>query len=146
MHFFSVPESHDDKLDFSIEPDSLAAVATNRAPGNSSTALSCTTSVRASDIAARDLFPTTRPQDGTLNFGMAPALRAAVTTRAVSAESSCTAASVDAAVRGSDIPAREFFQPLANKTAHRIHRLRLFCDGGGAKKSIYSGAPPPLTA
>ena len=60
-------------------------------------------------MAAREFFPTPRPQDGTLHFGIAPALPTAVTTRAVSAENSSAAASFDAAVRGSDMAAREMF-------------------------------------
>ena len=104
---YPAPRPQDDTLDFSIEPVSLAAVATNRDPGNSSTASSFTTVVKRSDTVAREDFPTPRPQDGTLDFGIAPSLPATVATRAESAENSNTAASFDAGVRGSDMAARE---------------------------------------
>ena len=50
-----------------------------------------------------------RSHDGTLDFGIAPALPAAVPARTVSAGISSTAASFDGAVGGSDMVARDFF-------------------------------------
>ena len=114
-------------LDFSIEPTSLAAVATNRCPGNSSTTLKFSTPVRGSDTAAREDFLTPRPQDGTLDFGIAPALPAAVTTRADSDENSSRTASFDAAVRGRDMAALIFFPRLAHTTVHCISIVHLPC-------------------
>ena len=52
-------------------------------------------------------FPTPSPQAGTLQLSIAPALSAAVATHADSAGTSSTAASFDAAVRGSEAAARE---------------------------------------
>ena len=105
---------------------SLAVVATNRHPGTSSTASSFT-AVRKSDAVAREDSPTPRPQDGTLDVAIAPSSPAAVTPRADSAVNSCTAASFDAGVRGSDMTDREFFPRLAHKTANCISELRLLC-------------------
>ena len=86
---FPVLETHDDTLDFSIEPASLAAVATTK---NSAwqfrTAARFNTAVRGSDAAAREFFPAPHPQDGTLYFSLAPALPAAVVTHADSAGTS----------------------------------------------------------
>ena len=96
-------------MDFSIEPASLAAVATNRYPGHFSTASSFNSSFRGSDAAAHEEFPMPRPPDGTLDFGIAPALPAAMTTRADSAGNCSTGASFNAAVRGSDMAARDCF-------------------------------------
>ena len=96
-------------MDFSIGPASLAAVTTSRDPGNSSTASSFNSAVRGSDTTAREEFPTPRPQDDKLDFGIASAFPAAVTTRADSAGNSRTAVSFDAAIRGSDMAARDFF-------------------------------------
>ena len=57
----SAPRPQDGTQDFSIEPTSLAAVATNRDPGSSSTASSFTTAVRKSEAVAREDSPTPRP-------------------------------------------------------------------------------------
>ena len=105
---FLAPRPQDGTLDFSIESGSLAAVTTNRNPGKFSTASSFNSAVRGSDTAAHEEFPTTLPQDGTPDFGIAPALPATVTTRADSAGNSSTSVSIEAAVRGSDMAARDF--------------------------------------
>ena len=121
---FLTPRPQDGTLDFSIAPALPAAVTTRaNSAERSSTAASFNAGVRGSD-AARGKFPTPRPQDGTLDFGIAPALPAAVTTRAVSSVSS-TAASFDAAVRGSDMAARDFFPRFTHKTAHCISVVHL---------------------
>ena len=105
-----MPESHDDTLDLSIKPPTLAAVAANEdSAWKFRTAARFNTAVKRGDAAARDIVSAPRPQDGTLDFGIAPALPAAMTTRAVSAEHSSTAASDDTAVTGSDMVARDLF-------------------------------------
>ena len=81
--------------------------------------------VREGDTVAREDFPTSRPQNGTLDFGIAAESPAAVTTSTDSAETSSTAASFDAAVRGSDMAARECFLRLAHKTAHSMAVVHL---------------------
>ena len=87
----------------------LAGVATSRDPaGNYSTASSVsTTAVRGIGAVAHVLFPAPRPQDGTLDFSIAPALPAAVAAHADSAGNSSIAASFNAAVRGSDTAVRK---------------------------------------
>ena len=96
---FSTPRPQDGKLDFGLAP-ALPAVMPTRAVSaeNSSTAASGDAAVRGSDKAACGYFPTPRPQDGTRDFGVAPALPAAVPTRAEFDEKSSTAGSFDAAV------------------------------------------------
>ena len=84
---FPAPRPKDGTLNSGIEPASLAPLATNRDPsGNSCTASSFTASVQGSAATARDLFAAPRPQDGTLDFGIALALPAAVATHDDSAE------------------------------------------------------------
>ena len=112
------PRPQDGTQDFSIESTSLAAVAANRDPGNCSTASSFPTTVRRSKATAREDFPTPCPQDGTLDFGIAPALPGDVTTRASSAENYSTVASADAPVRGSNTAARDFFSHASPTTQH----------------------------
>ena len=110
---FPAPRPQDGTPDFSIESTSLAAAATSRGPSSSSTASNFTAADRKSDAVAREYSPTPRSQDGTLDFGIAPALPAAVPAHAVSAEKSSTATSFDAGVKGSDMDARVFFPRLA---------------------------------
>ena len=140
-----MPRSNDGTLNFGIAPASPAAVPARAvSTEQSSTAASFDAAARGSAPfllnnpvrlrvlmllleGARDLFPTPRPQDDTLAFGIAPALPVAVATRDVSTGNSCTAASFDAAVRGSDMVARDIFPRLVNKTAHWFTVLRLRC-------------------
>ena len=92
---YPAPSPQGGTLDFSIESASLPAVATftDKDPGHSSTASSFNTAVRGSDTTARENFPTPRPQDGTLDFGIDPLVPAAVATHADSARSSSAVAS-----------------------------------------------------
>ena len=111
-----------------IAPALPAAVATRADyAGNSSAAASFNAAVRGSDTAAREILATPRPQDGTLLFGIAPSLSAVVATHANSAGTYSTAASFDAAVRGSKTAARDFFLRPVHKTAPWILVLRLPC-------------------
>ena len=81
------PRSQDGTLDVGIAPALRTAVATRAvSTDNSNTAASYDVAVRGSDMAAREMFTTPCPHDGTLDFGISPALPAAVPTRAVSAE------------------------------------------------------------
>ena len=103
VFFFPVPpRPRDGALDFSVEPASLAVVATNRVLGNSSAASSLDTAVKESAAAARDFFPAPRSQDGTLDFRIAPASPAAVATHGDSAQNSRADANCNTALRGDD--------------------------------------------
>ena len=121
---FSMPESHDDTLDFSIETASLAAVAANE---NSAwqfrNAARYNTAVRGSDVAAHEIFPAPRPQNGTLDFSIEPAPLAAASTNRDPGNSS-TASSFITDVRGSDTAALTKIPRLAHKTAHWNSVLR----------------------
>ena len=77
----SVPESHDDTLDFSIEPASLTAVAANDdSAWKFRTAARLNTAVGGGEAAAREMFPAPRPQDGTQDFSIESTFLAAVAT------------------------------------------------------------------
>ena len=103
----SVPESHDDELDFSMEPASLTAVAANDgSAGKFRTAARFNTAVRGADAAARERFPAFRPQDGTQDFNIESTSLVAVGTSRYPSSSS-TASSVATAVRKSDAVAYE---------------------------------------
>ena len=74
-------------MDFGISPALSTAVATHAdSAGTYITAASFDAAVRGSKTAAPGFFPAPRPQDGTLDFSIAPALPAAVATRDDSAE------------------------------------------------------------
>ena len=107
--FCPTPRPQDGTLDFGIAPALPAAVTTRAdSAGNSSSTSSFYAVVRGSDMASRELFPTPRPQEGTLYFSSAPAFSAPVATHADSAGTYSTAASFDIAVRGNETVAREF--------------------------------------
>ena len=90
--FFPTPRPHDGTLIFGIAPEFPAAVPTRASSAeNPSTAASFDAAVRESDMAARDLFPTPRPQHGTLHFSGAPAFSSAVATDADSSGTYSTA-------------------------------------------------------
>ena len=104
------PRPQDGTLDIGIAP-ALPAGVTTRADSaeKSSMAASFKAAVRGSDMAAREMFPTPLPRDGTMNFSSAPAFPAAVATHADFARTYSTAARFDTAVRGSETAARVTF-------------------------------------
>ena len=68
-----MPESHDDKLDFSIEPAYLTAVAANDDYAwKFRTAARFNTAARWGNATTREMFPAPRPQDGTIYFSIEP--------------------------------------------------------------------------
>ena len=78
---FPTPRPQDGTRYFSIALALSAAVATHAdSAGTYCTAAIFYAAVRGSKTAARDVFSVPRPQDGTLYFGIAPALPAAVAT------------------------------------------------------------------
>ena len=82
MIFFPTPRPKDGTLHFSGAPAFSAAVATHADfAGTYSTPASFDAAVRGSETAVRETLPAPRPQDGTLDFSIAPALPAAVATR-----------------------------------------------------------------